>query len=242
MKSSNFLVAVAAIAALTACNGDSGASSGNGPVTAEVVPPPPGGDWSQQIARTPEGGYVMGNPNAAVKLVEFGSMTCPHCAEFDETGFPKLVNDYVKKGQVSFEFRNYVRDGLDLAMSLVARCGEPNRFFPLTEALFQNQEALFNQVQAAPPEQQQALSQSPQGYAQLAGLPQWAAQRGLPAARTTACLTNQSEMDRLVQMNTDANQQFNIPGTPAFVINGELVDGVSSWERLEPELRKALGG
>ena len=63
--------------------------------------------WS---TATPEGGFLMGNPNADVKLVELGSMTCPHCAEFAEQADQKLINDYVKSGRVSFEFRNFVRD------------------------------------------------------------------------------------------------------------------------------------
>ena len=67
--------------------------------------------WS---AATPAGGFVMGNPNAKVKLIEYGSLTCPHCREFDEKGVQPLIANYVKTGQVSWEFRNYVRDAFDL--------------------------------------------------------------------------------------------------------------------------------
>ena len=56
----------------------------------------------------------MGNPNAKVKLVEFGSLTCPHCAEFEEEGGKALIENYVKTGQVSWEFRNFVRDPFDI--------------------------------------------------------------------------------------------------------------------------------
>ena len=62
-----------------------------GPV--EAVPAPNGGDWSTIVSATPEGGFVMGNPNAPVKLVEFGSMTCPHCAEFDEAAMKPLTDN-----------------------------------------------------------------------------------------------------------------------------------------------------
>jgi protein-disulfide isomerase len=239
MKPFKLLITVAALAAAAGCdqasNGGNGAPSG----PAQTVAPPQGQTWEQVVTKTAEGGYLMGNPNAPVKLIEFGSMTCPHCADFDDN-VDELVEDYVKTGQVSFEFRNYVRDGLDMAMALVARCGGPERFFPLTHALFDSQEQLFEQVQSTPPQQQQTLSQSPQGFGQLAGLQQWAAQRGLPSARTQACLTNQQEIDQLVQMNADANQQFAIPGTPAFAINGELVENASTWDALEPKLRDAL--
>ena len=241
MKPTKLLIAAAAIALTAGCNGESGTSTNGAPSgPAQTVAPPAGQSWDQVVTKTPEGGFLMGNPDAPVKLIEFGSMTCPHCADF-AADTDELVNDYVKTGQVSFEFRNYVRDGLDMAMSLVARCGGEQRFFPLTDALFESQRALFEHAQSAPPEQQQALSQSPQGYAQLAGLQQWAAQRGLPEARTNACLTNQAEIDQLIQISSDATSQYAVPGTPAFVINGELVENAANWDTLEPKLREAVG-
>jgi protein-disulfide isomerase len=152
----------------------------------------------------------------------------------------------VKNGQVAFEFRNYVRDPLDMTMSLIARCGGKQRFFPLTNAMFENQNEFFQKIQGSPPAEQQALAQLPPGqqlagYAKLAGLQQWAAMRGVPSAAQQQCLSNQAEMDRLVQMNTDATNQFpKMPGTPTFVINGEMVEGAASWASLEPKIKEAL--
>ena len=86
MKISYLVLASAALLA-TACNAEKGAANSSGPeVTAAAVPAPNNGDWSTVVSKTPEGGFVMGNPNAKVKLVEFGSLTCPHCAEFEEQG------------------------------------------------------------------------------------------------------------------------------------------------------------
>ena len=246
MKPARLLTAVTAIVALAACNGEGGNTTSASSEPIEAVPPPEGGDWSQIVTQTAEGGYLMGNPDADVKVIEFASMTCPHCASFAEQGFDPLVEEYVKTGRVAFEFRNFVRDPLDITMALIARCGEANRFFPITEAMFENQGNFFEAAQAAPAEQQQALSQQPPaqqfaGFAQLAGLQQWAAQRGLPSARQQQCLTNQAEMDRLVQMTSDASAQYQVPGTPAFVINGKLVENASTWETLEPAIREAIG-
>jgi len=109
------------------------------------------------VTATPEGGFLMGNPKAEVKLVELGSMTCPHCAEFSELADKKLIGEYVKSGRVSFEFRNFVRDGLDMTASLIARCGGTERFFPLTHALFADQRNWGGHLQDVPPEQLQAL-------------------------------------------------------------------------------------
>ena len=247
MKPAKILVAAAALLASAGCGeqGSNGtAVDTNAPI--EAVAPPPGGDWTQLVRQTQDGGFLMGNPNADVKVVEFGSMTCPHCAEFSETGFQELVNEYVKTGRVSFEFRNYVRDPLDITMALIARCGGPERFFPVTDAMFASQSQFFEQLQATPQEQQQALQQMPPAqqfasYANLAGLQQWAAQRGVPSARQQQCLSNQSEVDRLVQMTSDASGTHNVQGTPSFLINGSLAEGASTWATLEPKIREALG-
>ena len=161
----------------------------------------------------------MGNPNAAVKVVEFGSMTCPHCAEFDEEAMKPLTDNYVKTGKVSLEFRNFVRDPFDVAASLVARCGGTTSFFGLTRGLYADQrdwiakiqgadQAAMTQIQSLPPQQQFGE------IAKIAGFQDWAAMRGLPADKTAACLSNQAEVDRLVQMQNDAVSAYDIPGTP----------------------------
>lgn len=245
MKPAHVLLAAAAALASSSCDGNNttGQSAANNNAPIEAVAPPQGGDWTKMVTQTPDGGFRMGNPDADVKLVEIASMTCPHCAEFDQTGSQPLIDKYVKTGRVSYEFRNYVINGLDMALAVVARCGGPDRFFPLAHAMFKSQQEFSERAQAAPPEQQQALGQSPQGVAQLAGLQQWAAQRGLPSAKSGQCLANQQEAERLVQMGTDIRTQFPaFAGTPSFALNGELLENTSTWDTLEPKLREALGG
>ena len=156
-----------------------------------------------------------------------------------------MVEKYVKSGQVSFEFRNFVRDPYDITATLIARCGGPSSFFGLTRGLFSEQENWISKIQAAPADQQQALMGLPPqqqfgAIAKLAGFPQWAAMRGVPSAKSTACLADQGAVTKLVQMQTDAVSQYNVPGTPAFLINGSLVEG-SNWNALEPKLRAAVG-
>ncbi len=241
-------LALASVALLaTACNGEKGATATDkGPeVTAAPVPPPANGDWSTVVSKTPEGGFVMGNPNAKVKLVEFGSLTCPHCAEFEEQGGKALVDNYVKKGLVSWEFRNFVRDPFDMAATLLARCGGPAGFFGLTRNLFADQKEWTGKLQAADQAQMQALQTMPPAQqfstiADLAGLKQYASMRGVPRAKADQCLANQAEVTQLVQMNTDAVTTYNVPGTPSFLINGTLVERTSNWELLEPKIKEAL--
>ena len=246
MKISYLLIA-SAIFASAACNAEKGgAAAGKGPdVTAAAVPAPNNGDWSTIVAKTPEGGYVMGNPAATVKLVEFGSMTCPHCAEFEEKGVKALIDNYVKKGLVSFEFRNFVRDPYDLTASLLARCGGEASFFGLTRNLYADQQDWVGKIQAADPAKMQALQTMPPAQqfatiAELGGLKQYASLRGVPKAKGEQCLADQAAIDQLVQMNSDAVSQFSIPGTPSFVINGKLLDATASWDALEPKIKEAL--
>lgn len=250
MKISLVFLASAALLA-TACNAEKGtaATNGSGPeVTAAAVPAPNNGDWSTIVAKTPEGGFVMGNPNAKVKLVEFGSLTCPHCAEFEHAGGKALVDNYVKKGLVSWEFRNFVRDPFDMTATLLARCGGEASFFGLTRNLFTDQRQWIEKIQAAQaadPAKAQGLQSLPpaqqfSAIADMAGLKQYASMRGVPRAKGEQCLANEAEVNKLVQMNTDASTTYNIPGTPTFLINNEVVDATATWELLEPKIKEAL--
>ena len=248
MKPTLLLLASAAILVSGACNSEQNGGTAAGNVaTEEAVQPPADGDWSKVVAQTAKGGFRMGNPNAEVQVVEFGSMTCPHCADFDETGVDPLVQKYVKSGQVGFEFRNYVRDPFDIATSLIARCNGGQSFFPLTSALFEEQSEWIGKLQTLPQAQlEQLTTLGPDRQfleiAKTAGLQQWAAMRGVPTAKSTACLTDQNAINQLVQMNADATSDFpQLPGTPAFAINGELLENVTNWQTLEQRIRQALG-
>ncbi len=254
MIHNSLLCGVAAIAfSVSACNaekGGNGAAIGTGgPV--EAVPAPNGGDWTTIVSQTPEGGFRMGNPNAPVKLVEFGSMTCPHCREFDETAIKPLTENYVKTGKVSFEFRNYVMNPYDMAASVVARCSGPGGFFGLTRQLYADQPEWIAKAQSADPARLQALATLPPNQqlaevAKLAGFPEYAAMRGLPSAKLDACFADPATPTKLVQMQTDATTTYpDIAGTPAFVLNGKLVEvkaGSSVWSQVDAALKAAIGG
>ncbi|PSJ37625.1 thioredoxin domain-containing protein [Allosphingosinicella deserti] len=239
--------ALAALALLLAgCGSDDAASNNQGAVAQNVplkqIPAPNGGDWTQVVSETPQGGFVMGNPNAPVKLIEFGSLTCPHCAEFSEQGAPVIVSKYVKSGQVSFEFRNVVRDPVDLAAALLARCNGAAAFFPLSDQFFASQEEWFGKAAALTPEQQQQIGASPTpalGFAKAAGLDQFAKVRGVPASKAQACLTDQAQIQRFVQQNEADAKQYDIQGTPSFVINNERVEA-GAWPTLEPLIQAAI--
>ncbi len=244
MKAMKLTAAAVLALALAGCGGD--AAGGNATAEqnfqVERIAAPNGGDWTQVVTQTPEGGFLMGNPQAKVKVVEYGSMTCGVCAKFAEEGEPQLIDKYVKSGQVSFEFRNFVRDPADMAAALIARCNGASAFFPLTDQLFAAQEEWLGKLQQMPPEQQAQLqnmtpAQAVGVYAQAAGLVDFARVRGIPAGRAQACVADAAQVQRLVEIGQQAGQ---IPGTPAFLINGTLVPESANWATLEPAIQQAL--
>ncbi|HEY0085907.1 MAG TPA: thioredoxin domain-containing protein [Allosphingosinicella sp.] len=250
MKAFKLSAAAALALALAGCGGGGGNSAGGNATAAgadqnfkvEQIAAPNGANWADTVTQTPDGGFLKGNPAARVKVVEYGSMTCSHCADFSETGEPALVDKYVKSGQVSFEFRNYVRDPADIAAALIARCNGAAAFFPLTEQLFASQAEWMNKLQQMPAEQQAQLqSMSPAQavgvYAQAAGLVDFARVRGIPAAKAQACVADAGQVQRLVEIGKSAGE---IPGTPAFFINGTLVPNSADWKTLEAAVQQAL--
>jgi protein-disulfide isomerase len=197
-------------------------------------------DWTQVVSQTPEGGFRMGNPNAPVKVVEFMSMTCPHCAAFSADGGPRLVN-YVRTGRVSWEYRNFVLNGLDLAAALVSRCATPQNYFALNSEIFARQQEWMNRMQEIPPEQRRQMEglsplETMQRVVSVAGLDAIAARHGVSAAQARTCLSNQAGLDRLVQMQ-QSGANFGVQGTPTFAINGRIAGTVRDWATLEPLLR-----
>jgi len=217
------------------------------PLTPASAVPRPAVDWTRTIALQPSGGFRMGNPKAKVQLVEFGSLTCPHCQHFDADGVGPLIAKYVRIGRVSYEYRNYVRDAYDLGASLIARCNGARGFFPLTRALYRDQEKWIETARSAPQERKDALKDLPENRlfleaAKIAGLQQWAAGHGVPAARSNQCLSDTREIDRLVAMTGAVNDKYpDFQGTPSFLLNGRLLRDTATWADLEPKLRAALG-
>jgi protein-disulfide isomerase len=206
-----------------------------------AVPPPAGKSWTDVVSVTPEGGYVMGNPNAPIKVIEFGSLTCPHCAEFEEKGYPHLRDDYVAKGTVSLEFRNFVRDPYDTTMAMLVRCGSPDSFFALTEQVYSNQKAIFDQLQPVGPKLQAANLPPDQIFKAIGeqgGLIDFFAARGIAKDQGAQCLAKSDAATKLANDTSKAGDTYNVTGTPTFIVNGKNVE-VATWDALEPILKQA---
>jgi len=236
------LAALAPLAlGLAACKKD---DAGAGAVATSAAPlpkvaAPAGKAWADEVVATPEGGYRMGNPDAPIKLVEYGSLTCPHCGELSEKGSATIRDQWVASGRVSYEFRHFVRDALDLTLGLMASCGGPATYFGQTEQVFANQKAIFGGLEGKDAQMQAAMKASDahrfQAIADVAGLPQFFAARGIPAAQGKACLANTKLAELMAKNTTDQGNQFQIEGTPTFLVNGEKI-GTSTWEELKARI------
>jgi protein-disulfide isomerase len=247
MNVRNVLACAIAVLALAACNKHKTATTTTTTekVTITQATPPPGGDWTDVVNATAEG-FMMGNPNAKVKLIEIGALTCPHCREFEETAVPTLEAQYVKSGQVSYEFRTYLLHGPDISADLIARCNGVKSFFPLVKAFYADQPTWMGKIIAAPQAQLDQIQNLPENQqfvalATLAGLQDWAAARGVPQAKSNQCLSDTKKIDQLVQLSSNVTTEFpSFDGTPSFVLNGTLLDNTFTWDKLKPQLDAAL--
>ena len=208
-----------------------------------AVPAPAGKQWSDVVSVTPDGGYRMGNPNAALKLVEFGSRTCPHCAKFANEDFPTLQKDYVESGKVSFEFRDFpIHDSLDMAPIILGRCVDPSAYFPMLDQMMANQETLLANTSKIDNASLQGKSPSQMtiALAQQLGYLDFVKQRGVPEAKAMACLNDQKNYAQVAAMSSAAQSQYNVNSTPTFVLNGTVVDiplGVEPWDAVQKALK-----
>ena len=231
--------------ALAACNGD--AAGGDESVIAEGEPiaaiaAPDGQAWVDMAAETPEGGFVIGNPDAPIKLVEYASHTCGACAGFAAQATEPLKEKYISTGVVSFEVRNLIRDGLDLTIAQLARCGDAASFQPLADQAWAGLGDIINNANqngAA----MQAAEQADEAarYVQIAeasGLFDFFAARGISKDQATACLSDPAKATAIFERSRTQADELGINATPTFLINGKNI-GNQNWESLEPILQRA---
>jgi protein-disulfide isomerase len=232
--------------ALTAC-GSKDDAGGNATAAVEApaspvapVAAPAGGDWTQT------GGFRMGNPDAPVKLVEYGALSCSHCAVFEKEGLPELKSQFIAPGKVSYEFRNYMLNVLDVPAALLTRCRGAEPYFQLSQQMFENQMMLFDAVKGmTEAEQTQMQAMPPQtqflAWGKKLGLIDFFRARGIPEAAATKCLTDTAAVDELGKMSARATSEYNLQGTPTFLIANKPVPNVADWAALKPVLTKAVG-
>jgi protein-disulfide isomerase len=157
---------------------------------------------------------TMGGPSG-VPMVEYGSLTCPHCATFSREIFPELKKDYIDAGKVRFIFREFSRNSLDVAAFLLARCVGDDKAFAAVELLFAAQDKW-------------AFVDKPLKPLIVAMRP-----AGLTHDQAMACLKDQSKADAMVAIGKRATDEIKMTGTPTFVIDGKVYGGELSIDQLK---------
>lgn len=244
---SGFALALLPVMLVAGCGKGTDATGNSASPAAAVAakPAPAGQQWTDVVTRTADGGFQMGNPAAALKVVEYGSRSCPHCARFDAEGFPSLRANYIASGKVSYEFRDYpVHGGLDIAPILLGQCVEPAQFFPMLDQMMANQQTLLAPAEKiSPAEQATWQTKSPNEVATILaeklGYLDFVKQRGVPEAKARACLADKSALDTLSKNLKTADGLFQVNSTPTFILNGKKLDNVDDWAKLEAALKAA---
>ena len=170
------------------------------------------------------GDFSLGSPDAPVKIVEYASFTCPHCAHFHETVFKALKTDYIDTGKVQFTLREVYFDRYGLWAAMVARCGGDMRYFGIHDMLFAQQ-------------QDWAASQDPTEV--VSKLKTIGLAAGLDQAALDACLNDQASAEALIKQFETNMAADGVKGTPTIFVNGTSV-GNPSYDDLKKAIETEL--
>jgi protein-disulfide isomerase len=169
----------------------------------------------------PLGDKVLGSESAPVTIVEYASVTCPHCATFHQNTYPALKSKYIDAGKVKLIFREFPTQPAPVAIAgfMLARCAE-DKYYPMLDAIFS---------------QQQSWAQDPYN-----GLLRIARQAGFSQEKFDACLKDQKLAEQIQEVAQRGNEQFKVESTPTFFINGKKYVGALSMPELEKILEPLL--
>jgi len=167
---------------------------------------------------------AIGPANAAVTITEYASMTCPHCANFNEAVFPKLKSEFIDSGKVRYVFREFPLDIKAAAGSMLARCiakDDAPKYFAVIDLLFrqQNEWVLKNTTET---------------------LTRIGKQAGLSQQQVEDCLKDQALLDKIAADQKYANEVLKVNSTPTFFINGEMLKGETSFDEFSKRINSLL--
>jgi protein-disulfide isomerase len=167
---------------------------------------------------------ALGPANAPVTITEYASMTCPHCAAFNEQVFPKIKSEYIDTGKVRYVFREFPLDIKAAAGSMLSRCiakGDPAKYFAVTDMLFrqQNDWVMKNTTET---------------------LTRIGKQAGLSQQAVEDCLKDQALLDKIAADQKYASDVLKVDSTPTFFINGEKIKGEASFAEFDKRIKALL--
>jgi protein-disulfide isomerase len=167
---------------------------------------------------------ALGPADASVTIVEYASMTCPHCAAFTENVFPKIKSEFIDTGKIRFVFREFPLDIKAAAGSMLARCiakTDAGKYFAVVDLLFKQQ------TEWAGPKTTEILKRIGK-------------QAGLSEQNVEDCLKDQALLDKIAADQKYANEVMKVNSTPTFFINGEMLKGETSFEEFAKKINPLL--
>jgi len=200
--------------------------AGPSPALAQAAPtpssPPPAAVVEHPLALTPDD-RILGQKDAPVTIVEYASLTCPHCAHFATDVLPRLKEKWIDTGKARLVLRDYPLDEPALRAAMIARCASAARFYAFVDTFFrdQTQWVMAKDYKAA--------------LARLALL------GGMKKSEFDSCLANKSIEDQVLQSRLVATQQLKVDSTPTFFINGNKFDGAPELEAMDAAIARAAG-
>jgi protein-disulfide isomerase len=192
------------------------------PAGAQPAKPPSPSAQAEALALTPDD-RILGKPDGTVTIVEYASLTCPHCAHFATDVLPKLKEKWIDTGKVRLVMRDYPLDEPALRAAMIARCAPADKFYPFIDTLFGAQR------QWVPSKDYKT------DLARLALL------GGMSKKQFEDCLANKSVEDKVLQSRLTATEQLGVNSTPTFFINGNKFDGAPEFDAMDAALSKAVG-
>jgi protein-disulfide isomerase len=178
---------------------------------------------ADQVPALASDDVVLGKADAPITIFEYASLTCPHCAEFDQETLPKVKSEWIDTGKAKLVYRDYPLDQAALRASMVARCAPPERFFGFIDVLFHSQ---TNWAVGSPDQVNQALSR----IGRLGGLSD---------EKVSSCLNDKALSDRILGERLVAQNQYGVESTPTFFINGKKVVGALPYDDFAKALSAA---
>ena len=166
---------------------------------------------------------ALGSADAKVTIVEYAAATCPHCARFNATVFPKLKSEYIDTGKVRYVFREFPLDIKDVACSMLARSiagGDSGKYFAVVDTFFRQQDQLVDKTTET--------------------LTRVGKQAGLSQQAVEACLKDQAMLDKLTADRKFAIDVLKVEGTPTFFVNGEAIVGETPFEEFDKKIKSLL--
>ena len=183
-----------------------------------LVPADPAVADAQTVLQITRDDRVLGNPAAPITIIEYASLTCPHCAHFANDVLPELKREWIDTGKARLVLRDFPLDGPALRAAMIARCAPPDRFYAFADTFFASQDKW-----ATTKDYREAL-------ARLAKL------GGMGKDEFEACLNNTTLENRIVEQRLVASQELDINSTPTFFINGSKFSGAPTAEEFNKVL------